>query len=50
VSALKMDGPRVRGSREIARALESPEPPLSPVNEEARRAVEQAARWGEQEL
>jgi len=52
VPALKLDGRRVQGSREIARALESlvPDPALFPAEDEARRAVEEAERWGEQEL
>jgi glutathione S-transferase len=49
VPALKLDGRRVQGSREIARALEErqPEPHLYPTDPERRRAVEEAERWGE---
>ena len=52
VPALEMDGRRVQGSREIARALDALalEPPLFPVDEDQRRAVEEAERWGEEEL
>jgi glutathione S-transferase len=52
VPALEMDGRRVQGSREIARALDALalEPPLFPVYEDQRRAVEEAERWGEEEL
>jgi glutathione S-transferase len=52
VPALKLDGRRVQGSREIARALDAlvPDPPLFPADPEARRAVEEAERWGEEEL
>ncbi|GAC1326904.1 MAG: hypothetical protein NVSMB25_26410 [Thermoleophilaceae bacterium] len=50
VPALVIDGQRVQGSREIARALEAlqPEPPLFPV--ERRAAVEAAEAWGEREF
>jgi glutathione S-transferase len=52
VPALKIDGTRVQGSREIGRELErlAPEPPLYPADAAARTAVEQAERWGEQTL
>ena len=52
VPAMRLDGRRVEGSREIARALERavPEPPLFPADPEARRAVEEAEAWGEAEL
>ena len=52
VPALKLDGRRIQGSLEIARALEElrPEPPLYPSDPDARRAVEEAERWGEAEL
>jgi glutathione S-transferase len=52
VPALKMDGRRIQGSREIARALDElvPEPPLLPSDPTARAAVEQAERWGDEEL
>lgn len=52
VPALKLDGRRIEGSREIARALEAavPEPPLFPTDPRLRRAVEEAEAWGEAEL
>jgi glutathione S-transferase len=52
VPAAKIDGERVQGTREISRALErlKPEPPLFPADPERRRAVEEAERWGDEEL
>jgi glutathione S-transferase len=52
VPALRLDGRRVQGSLEIARALEElePEPHLYPPDPERRRAVEEAERWGERDL
>jgi glutathione S-transferase len=52
VPALKIDGRRVQGSREIARELDRlrPEPPLLPSDPELRGEVERAERWGEEEL
>jgi glutathione S-transferase len=52
VPALKVDGNRVQGSREIARELErlAPEPPLFPADPEKRAAVEEAERFGDEEL
>jgi glutathione S-transferase len=52
VPALLIAGRRVQGSREISRALDAlvPDPPLFPVDVEARRRVEEAERWGEQVL
>lgn len=52
VPAIKLDGRRIQGSREIARVLDAlwPEPQLFPHEPEARRAVEDAERWGEQQL
>jgi glutathione S-transferase len=52
VPALALDGRRIQGSREIARALDElvPEPPLFPRDVEARRRVEAAEHWGEQVL
>jgi glutathione S-transferase len=52
VPALKIDGRRVQGSLAISRALEElePRPPLFPADAGARRAVEDAEAWGEQEL
>ena len=52
VPALRIDGARVQGSRPIARELERrvPEPPLFPAGPEARAAVEEAERFGDEEL
>jgi glutathione S-transferase len=52
VPALKLDGQRVQGSRQIARVLDErwPEPPLFPQDPESRARVERAERWGEEEL
>lgn len=50
VPALKIDGRRVQGSRDISRTLDElvPHPPLFPTDPERRQAVEQAERWGEE--
>jgi glutathione S-transferase len=50
VPALKLDGRRVQGSREIARELDhiQPEPPLFPADPEKRIKVEQAEAWGDE--
>ncbi|HEX3608289.1 MAG TPA: glutathione S-transferase N-terminal domain-containing protein [Solirubrobacterales bacterium] len=52
VPALKIDGRRVQGSREIARELDrlAPEPPLFPADAEKRAAIEEAERWGDEVL
>jgi glutathione S-transferase len=52
VPALRIDGRRVQGSLEISRFLDSfvASPPLFPAEPEARRAVEEAERWGERTL
>ena len=52
VPALKLEGRRIEGSLEIARALEAavPDPPLFPGDPELCRAVEAAEAWGEAEL
>jgi glutathione S-transferase len=52
VPALKADGHKVSGSREIMRWLEErrPEPPLWPAEPAARTAVEEAERWGDEVL
>jgi glutathione S-transferase len=52
VPALKLDGAKVQGSREIARELDRrvPEPPLFPSDPAARAAVEEAERWGDEVL
>jgi glutathione S-transferase len=49
VPALKIEGERVQGSREIARALDriKPEPPLFPSDPDLLAEVEQAERWGD---
>ena len=50
VPALKIDGRRVQGSREISRALDElvAQPPLFPADPQRRRAVAEAERWGEE--
>ncbi len=52
VPALKIDGRRVQGSREIARELERlrPEPALFPSDPDKLTAVEEAERFGDEEL
>jgi glutathione S-transferase len=52
VPALKIDGRRIQGSRDIARELErlQPESPLFPSDAERRAAVEEAERFGDEEL
>jgi glutathione S-transferase len=52
VPAMKVDGRRVQGSREIARELDrlQPDPPLFPSDPEKRLAVEEAERFGDEEL
>jgi glutathione S-transferase len=52
VPALKIDGTKVQGSRQIARELERlyPEPPLFPTDPEQRAAVEEAEEFGDEEL
>jgi glutathione S-transferase len=52
VPALKIDGDKVQGSRQIARELERlrPEPPLFPADPTQRAAVEEAERFGDEEL
>jgi glutathione S-transferase len=52
VPALKLDGRRIQGSKEIARELERlrPEPPLFPGDPDRRVAVEDAERWGDEVL
>lgn len=52
VPALKIDGDKVQGSRQIARELERlrPEPPLFPADADERTAVEEAERFGDEEL
>ena len=50
VPALKIDGRKVQGSRNISRELDvlRPEPPLFPSDPERRAAVEEAERWGDE--
>ena len=52
VPALKINGDRVQGSREIARELDriQPEPPLFPSDPTELVAVEDAERWGDEVL
>ncbi|MEX2105702.1 MAG: glutathione S-transferase N-terminal domain-containing protein [Solirubrobacterales bacterium] len=52
VPALKIDGSKVQGSRQIARELDRlrPDPPLFPADPEKRAAVEEAERFGDEEL
>lgn len=52
VPALKLDGRRLQGSREISRALDGrwPDPPLFPADPELRSRVEDAERWGEEQF
>lgn len=52
VPALKIDGAKVQGSRPIARELERlrPEPALFPADPAQRTAVEEAERFGDEEL
>jgi len=52
VPALKLDGAKIQGSRQIARELDRlrPEPPLFPADPEQRLAVEEAERFGDEEL
>jgi glutathione S-transferase len=52
VPAIKIDGRRFQGSREIARELDrlQPEPPLLPSDPESRTTVEEAERFGDEDL
>jgi glutathione S-transferase len=52
VPALRIDGRRIQGSREISHALDEiePEPALFPSDPARRRAVEAAEAWGERSL
>jgi glutathione S-transferase len=52
VPALKIDGQRIQGSRQIARTLDErwPEPRLFPADPSLRARVEEAERWGEEQL
>jgi glutathione S-transferase len=50
VPALKIDGRKVQGSRNVSRELDAmqPEPPLFPADPGQRAAVEEAERWGDE--
>ena len=50
--ALKIDGRRIQGSRQVAAVLDEiqPEPPLFPADSELRTAVVEAEAWGERDL
>ena len=52
VPALKADGRKIQGTREISRYLDEvkPAPALFPADAERRRAVEEAERWGDEQL
>jgi glutathione S-transferase len=52
VPALRIDGRKMQGSRDIARELDriQPEPPLFPSEPAARLAVEEAERFGDEDL
>ena len=52
IPAMKIDGEKVQGSRQIARELDrlQPDPPLFPADPEKRAAVEEAERFGDEEL
>ncbi|MGN6256439.1 MAG: glutathione S-transferase family protein [Solirubrobacterales bacterium] len=52
VPALKIDGDKIQGSRQIARELERlrPQPPLFPSDPAQRAEVEKAERFGDEEL
>ena len=52
VPAIKIDGRKVQGTRNIARALDElkPDPPLVPADPELREKMEEAERFGEEVL
>src|SRR5688572_25621188 len=52
IPALRINGERINGSREIAEALDriEPNPPLFPADPAARVAVEDAEEWGREIL
>ena len=52
VPAIKLDGQKVQGTREISRVLDQvrPEPPLHPAAPDLRARVDEAERWGEEVL
>jgi glutathione S-transferase len=52
VPGLRIDGEKIQGSRAIIQRLDElrPDPPLHPVEPEARARVEEAERWGDEVL
>ena len=52
VPAVRIDGRRVQGTRGLARALDElwPDPPLFPADAAEREVIEEAERFGEQDL
>jgi glutathione S-transferase len=52
VPALKLEGQKIQGTRNISRAVDArwPEPPLFPSDPDLRARVEEAERWGDQEF
>jgi glutathione S-transferase len=52
VPALKLDGRKIQGTRDISRAVDErwPGPPLFPADPELRRRVEQAEQWGDEQF
>src|SRR5215210_1313299 len=52
VPAMKLDGAKVQGTTEVARALDAtkPSPPLFPLGEDLREEVEIANAWGDEVL
>ncbi len=52
VPAIEIDGRKLQGTRQISRALEElrPTPPLFPADPGERAAVEDAERWGDEQL
>ncbi len=52
VPAIKIDGKRIQGTREISRELDArwPEPRLFPSDPDHRARVEDAERWGDEEF
>jgi glutathione S-transferase len=52
VPAVRLDGAKIQGTREIALTLDAlvPSPPLFPADPERRREVEEAEAWGDEVL
>src|SRR5215211_6891523 len=52
VPAIKLDGRKLQGTREISRELDAlaPEPPLFPADPDRPRAVGEAEAWGDEQL